>query len=74
MGQILACGALIRSHIFHNAADEEKQKILEILINAGNKRSYLSLAAYMFINDLIDKVKKNFNFCINVIFICFSLL
>lgn len=53
-GQILVCGAIIRAKVFTNGSEEEQQKILQQLLTAGKKRSYLSLACYSFIVDLFQ--------------------
>lgn len=57
MGQILVCGALIHSGMFLTATKDEQLKIVEILITAGKKKSYLSLATYTFLSELIEKVQ-----------------
>lgn len=61
MGQILVSGALIHSGMFFTATNEEQLKIVEILITAGKKRSYLSLATYTFLAELIEKVRYTKN-------------
>lgn len=51
--------------------DEEKTKILELLLNAGKQRTYLTLAAYKFLIDLFEKV--NFYYFVCLIFNMFNL-
>lgn len=53
MGRILLCGALIRSKLFARNSIEIQQQIMEILMNAGKQRSYLSFISVMFLNELI---------------------
>lgn len=60
MGQILTCGAIIHSGRFSKATEEEQKKTLETLVNAGNKRSYLSLASYTFLIELLHQVCFSF--------------
>ncbi|KAK5638318.1 hypothetical protein RI129_012613 [Pyrocoelia pectoralis] len=52
-GQILACGALIRSNKIFSGTIEEKEHILRVLVNAGKSRSYLSLASVRYLSELI---------------------
>lgn len=56
MGQVLACGAIIKSNLFARGADEEKAKVVEMLISAGSRRTYLPLAAVTFLNQLLETV------------------
>lgn len=53
MGRILLCGALIRSKLLARNSIEIQQQIMEILMNAGTQRSYLSFISVMFLNELI---------------------
>lgn len=55
MGRILSCGALIHSGRFATAGRDEKTKIVEILLTAGSKRSYLTLASYTFLTEILGK-------------------
>lgn len=66
MGQILVCGALIHSGLYLKATPDEQKTIIEMLITAGNKRSYLSLASCSFLTELIEKVNPS-NYLINLI-------
>uniref|UniRef100_A0A1Y1L9Z2 Uncharacterized protein n=1 Tax=Photinus pyralis TaxID=7054 RepID=A0A1Y1L9Z2_PHOPY len=52
-GQILACGALIRSNRIFDGSKEECDHALRMLVNAGRSRSYLSLASVKFLSELI---------------------
>ncbi|KAF2898645.1 hypothetical protein ILUMI_07531, partial [Ignelater luminosus] len=58
-GQVLACGALIRSERFLKSSAEEQKQVLELLLEAGKKRSYLTLAASTFIINVLDMVDAN---------------
>ncbi|XP_063236209.1 myb-binding protein 1A [Bacillus rossius redtenbacheri] len=55
-GQILVLGTLIRSGRFVDQASREQQRqILAAMLEAGEKRSYLRLAAYTFILELVKQ-------------------
>lgn len=56
MGQVLVCGAIIKSGLYTRGSDEEKEKVIEMIVNAGCKRVYLSLAAVTFLNNVIEMV------------------
>lgn len=56
MGQILVCGALIHSDLYTKSSDDVQKQIIELLLNASKQRSYLSLAGYTFLTELLDKV------------------
>ncbi|XP_012288300.1 DNA polymerase V [Orussus abietinus] len=58
MGQILTCGALIRSNILLKSSKEDWIKVLEILLTAGKKRSYLSFISTSFVFDFITELDK----------------
>lgn len=53
MGRILLCGALIRSKLLAQNSIEMQQQIIEILLNAGKQRSYLSFISTMFLSEFI---------------------
>ncbi|KAG5310642.1 DPO5 polymerase, partial [Acromyrmex insinuator] len=53
MGRILLCGAVIRSKLLARNSVEMQQQIMEILLNAGKKRSYLSFISTMFLSEFI---------------------
>lgn len=53
MGRTLLCGALIRSKLLIQSTIEIQQKVIEILLNAGRQRSYLSLVSIMFLDEFI---------------------
>ncbi|CAH0548937.1 unnamed protein product [Brassicogethes aeneus] len=55
-GQILVCGAIIRSELFYRSNAEEQKKIIELLISAGKERTYLTLVSYIFILNVLEKV------------------
>lgn len=57
VGQVLACGALIRSNLYLQALPEEQKEIIKNLLNAGKKRSYLALATSTFIAELYSLVR-----------------
>lgn len=72
MGQVLACGAIIKSNLYARGSNEEQEKVIEMLINAGNKRMYLSLAAVTFLIELIETVSCSIfdvNYLINNFFL-----
>lgn len=59
-GQILVCGAIMRSNLYENCDSKDKIKVLETLLKAGKERSYLTLASYKFLCDLFGKVQDIF--------------
>lgn len=73
MGQVLACGAIIKSNVFARGTNEEKEKVVEMLINAGSRRTYLSLPAVTFLNQLMELVSRLLLFFLlsNVIYVIF---
>lgn len=61
MGQILTIGALIRAELFEQISNDQQKELLEQMINSGNRRSFLSLAAYSFIISYIEQVRLELN-------------
>nr|XP_022905735.1 myb-binding protein 1A [Onthophagus taurus] len=59
-GQILLYGAIIRTGLFDKGSNEEKKVILQNLVSAGKKRSYLFLLAATFINQLCNNVDEDY--------------
>lgn len=57
-GRILTCGSLVRSKLLAKSSAEEQAKVLELLITAGKKRSYLSFVAYSFIIDFLNQIDE----------------
>ena len=55
-GQILIVGAILRSNLYESCSDEDKTKVLQLLLTAGKERNYLNLAAFTFLVDLFKKV------------------
>lgn len=56
MGRILTCGALIRSKLLLNSAADTQSKVVEILLNAGKQRSYLSFVSISFLMEFINQL------------------
>lgn len=56
MGQVLSCGAIIKSNLYTRGGVSEKKKVIEMLINAGSMRTYLGLASVTFLKELIETV------------------
>ncbi|XP_063979365.1 uncharacterized protein LOC135163664 [Diachasmimorpha longicaudata] len=56
MGRILFCGALVRSNVLQSSASDFQQKIIEILLEAGGKRSYLSASSFSFLIDFLHQL------------------
>lgn len=56
MGQILGCGAMLRAGCEIKCSADTFTKIIELLITSANKKSYLTLIAYTFLINLINKV------------------
>jgi len=53
MGRVMFCGALIRSKLLAGSSMEIQQQIMEILLNAGKQRSYLSFVSTIFFREFI---------------------
>ncbi|KAJ8931338.1 hypothetical protein NQ314_015747 [Rhamnusium bicolor] len=58
VGQILTCGAIMRSNLWAKSSDDERTKILEMLLKSCKERTYLSLVAYMFITDMFEELNE----------------
>ncbi|CAH1962922.1 unnamed protein product [Acanthoscelides obtectus] len=56
-GQILACGAIIRSSLWSRCAEEQKKKVVELILKECKERNYLAFIAYTFILNGLGKVK-----------------
>ncbi|XP_021182445.3 myb-binding protein 1A-like protein [Helicoverpa armigera] len=56
LGQILVCGAIFRSKMFLKCTSEEQTQVIQLLLAAGKKKSYLSTVAYLILLDLINVV------------------
>ncbi|XP_015174164.1 PREDICTED: myb-binding protein 1A-like protein [Polistes dominula] len=59
MGRILTCGALIRSKLLLNSINNTQSKVVEILLNAGKQRSYLSFVSISFLIEFINQLDAN---------------
>lgn len=57
LGQILVCGAIFRSGHMLRSTEEEQKEILQLLLKAGGKKSYLSTAAYLILLDFVMTVR-----------------
>ena len=61
-GRILTCGSLIRSKILQKSSVDMQQKVLEHLVSAGKKRSYLTFVSCSFVIDFLNQLdKKSFS-------------
>ncbi|XP_050501853.1 myb-binding protein 1A [Diabrotica virgifera virgifera] len=56
-GQILACGAIVRSNLWSKTTHEEKLKIVECILTASKERTYQGLLAFEFITNIFEKVE-----------------
>ena len=56
LGQILVCGAVFRSRLFLKCSSEEQAQVIQLLVTAGKKKSYLSTVAYLILLDFINSV------------------
>lgn len=59
MGRILTCGALIRSKLLLNSTTDTQSKVVEILLNAGKQRSYLSFVSISFLIEFINQLNAD---------------
>lgn len=60
LGQILVCGAIFRSKLFLKCTAEEQAQVIQLLVTAGKKKSYLSTVAYLILLDFIKTVSVHF--------------
>ncbi|XP_011297827.1 DNA polymerase V [Fopius arisanus] len=56
MGRILFCGSLIRSKLLESSPPDFQQKVIEILLQAGSKRSYLSFSCSSFLLEFLHQL------------------
>lgn len=57
-GQILACGAIIRSRLWATTSIEQKEKVFSIIIKASKERTYLGVLANNFIINSFENVSQ----------------
>ncbi|KAJ8917318.1 hypothetical protein NQ315_002339 [Exocentrus adspersus] len=58
VGQILTCGAVMRSKLWSRCTEEEQKKLVELLLKTCKERIYLSLVAYTFIADSFKAMEE----------------
>ncbi|XP_018562752.1 myb-binding protein 1A-like protein [Anoplophora glabripennis] len=58
LGQILTCGAIMRSELWSRCSEEEQKRIIELLLKNSKERIYLSLVAYNFITDKFKEMNE----------------
>ncbi|XP_075984226.1 MYB binding protein 1a [Anticarsia gemmatalis] len=58
LGQILVCGAIFRSGRIFKCTSEEQAQVIQLLLNAGKKKSYLSTVAYLILLDFVKGVDE----------------
>ncbi|XP_059049194.1 myb-binding protein 1A [Achroia grisella] len=58
LGQILLCGAVFRSGLMFRSSDDEQKEILQLLLGASKKKSYLSTVAYFILLDFVNGINK----------------
>ncbi|XP_026740402.1 myb-binding protein 1A-like protein [Trichoplusia ni] len=56
LGQILVCGAIFRSKLILKCSSEEQGEVIQLLMAAGKKKSYLSTVAYLILLDFLKGV------------------
>lgn len=59
MGIILVCTAIVRSGLFMKSSDEDKKKIIECILHAGNERSYLMYPEIELLLEIDEKINKD---------------
>ncbi|KAL1502634.1 hypothetical protein ABEB36_007748 [Hypothenemus hampei] len=68
VGQVLACGAIIRGNLWAKTEPNIQEEVLNLLVAASKERSYLKLFGYSFIEDLIKSIPNLFkNKCLMAI-------
>ncbi|KAM3963956.1 LOW QUALITY PROTEIN: MYB binding protein 1a [Aphomia sociella] len=59
LGQILLCGAVFRSGLMLRSTDEEQKEVLQLLLGASKKKSYLSTVAYFILLDFVNGLNED---------------
>ncbi|XP_050302470.1 myb-binding protein 1A-like protein [Anthonomus grandis grandis] len=55
VGQILACGAIIKANLWAKADSEQKNEIFQIILTACKERTYLGLFGFSFIIEILSE-------------------
>ncbi|XP_026755011.2 uncharacterized protein LOC113515073 [Galleria mellonella] len=58
LGQILLCGTVFRSGLMLKSSDEEQKEVLQLLLGASKKKSYLSTVAYFILLDFVNGLNE----------------
>jgi hypothetical protein len=61
LGHILVCGAIFRSGLMLKGTDDEQKEVLNVLLSASKKKSYLGTVTYIILIDFVNGV----SFCQN---------
>lgn len=56
LGQILLCGAIFRSGLMLKCTPEEQTEVIQLLVTASKKKSYLNSVAYPILLDFANSV------------------
>ncbi|XP_060533995.1 uncharacterized protein LOC132706596 [Cylas formicarius] len=59
IGQILTCGALIRSNLWYNFNNDNRRKVIDTFVGVSKERSYLGIVGFSFLVQLLDQLNEN---------------
>ncbi|RVE50248.1 hypothetical protein evm_005083 [Chilo suppressalis] len=59
LGQILVCGAIFRSGLMRTSTEQEQKEVLNLLISASKKKSYVSTIAYVILIDFVNGLEED---------------
>ncbi|CAG5044426.1 unnamed protein product [Parnassius apollo] len=58
LGQILVCSAIFRSGRMLKCTEDEQKQVLQLLMTASTKKSYLSTVAFLLLIDFINELEE----------------
>lgn len=56
LGQILVCGTVLRSGLMLRCSEDEQKEVVDMLLAASKKKSYLNTVAYLILLDFVNRV------------------
>lgn len=58
LGQILVCGTVLRSGLMLRCSNDEQKEVVDMLLAASKKKSYLSTVAHLILLDFVNNVSS----------------
>ncbi|CAG9791369.1 unnamed protein product [Diatraea saccharalis] len=59
LGQILVCSAIFRSGLMIKSTEDEQKEVLNLLLSASKKKSYLSTVAFLILMDFVNLLNED---------------